>query len=481
MSFPSDLTSGGLTRREWLRRSGGCAVGAGALAQALLAAQPAHAADYKALVCVFLYGGNDGLNTIVPTDSARYNQYAGVRRGLAIPAGSLLRLDGIDFGLHPALSSLVPIWRAGRLAPVLNVGPLQAPLTKAQFRALPATDARIPDNLFSHSDQQILWESSSSKVLTRTGWGGRASEVMNTANPVISVGGNGRFGLAQLQVPLVLPGPGSTFGAYELSDEPWRRQGAAAARAAALRRLYQQATSNRIAGAYMEQQRDAFDTSARLGELVKRQPGDAGTSAGLRAGFGPLTSSGQIRTGLGQQLFQAAKLIESNLLVGGSRQIFFATLGGFDTHGGQIADSATTGHHATLLRELGDALAAFHAAMENIGLGASVTTFTQSDFGRTFLPNNSSGSDHAWGNHHLVLGGAVQGGRTYGRAPELVLGGPDDVGEQSWERQGRWIPAVSVDQYAATLLRWFGANDSQLNAVLPNLVNFGTQRTLGFV
>lgn len=471
-----------LTRRDWLRRSGGLAVGAGALAQTLLAARPAHAADYKALVCVFLYGGNDGLNSIVPLDSTRYGQYASVRRSLAIPAGSLLRLDGIDWGLHPALSALVPIWRAGRLAPVFNVGPLHAPLTKAQYRTLASGDPRLPDNLFSHSDQQNLWQTGSSRTLTRSGWGGRASQALGTANPVISLVGGGRFGLTELQGPLVLPGPGATFGVYELDDsEAWRRQGAPAARAAALRRLYDQGSTHQLAGAYQRQQREAFATSARLRDLVKRLPGDAGTSAGLRDGFARLTVGGQIGSRLGGQLFQVAKLIEANALVGGNRQVFFVALDGFDTHANQIADGPTTGQHANLLREFADAVGAFQAAIDNIGLGPSVTTFTQSDFGRTFVPNSSRGSDHAWGNHHFVLGGAVQGRRTYGRAPELVLGGTDDIGEQTWEQQGRWIPGISVDQYAATLLRWFGAGESQLDAVLPNLANFGTQRYLGFV
>jgi uncharacterized protein (DUF1501 family) len=168
--------------------------------------------------------------------------------------------------------------------------------------------------------------------------------------------------------------------------------------------------------------------------------------------------------------------------VQGNRQIFFAQQGGFDTHGNQVAASgAVDGEHARLLKSLGDALAAFYTAMKNLGMGDVVTTFTQSDFGRTFKPNNSSGTDHAWGNQHLVMGGAVRGGTTYGRYPELALGGPDDVGVDAWELQGRWIPTTSVDQYAATLLGWFGASEAQLDAVLPNLVNFGANRRLGIL
>ncbi len=471
-----------LDRREWLRRSAHGVVGAGALAQTLLAARPAHAADYKALVCVFLYGGNDGNNMLVPTESGRYAQYSAVRRTLALPAASLLALGSTGWGLHPAMSALMPAWNAGGLAPVFNVGPLHAPLTKAQYRAASPTSTLIPDNLFSHSDQQILWETCGNDAFTRTGWGGRAAQLLSPSNPVISVGGNGRFGLAEIGAPLVLPGPGQNFGAHELAPDAWRQTWAPPAkRAEVLRWMYQQGQANPLAAAFVKQQQEAFEVSARLSAVVKRQPGDSGVSAGIRDAFGPLTSSGAIASSLGKQMFQIAKLVEAHALVGSGRQIFFAQLGGFDTHSNQFSGTAGAGNHATLLQQLADALGAFYAAMQNIGMGGAVTSFTQSDFGRTFVPNNSNGTDHAWGNHHLVVGGAVQGRRTYGRAPELVPGGPDDVGEQAWERQGRWIPSTSVDQYAATLLRWFGAGDGQLNAVLPNLANFGAQRTLGFV
>ena len=222
--------------------------------------------------------------------------------------------------------------------------------------------------------------------------------------------------------------------------------------------------------------------SARLGALVKTAPGDPGANASIDAAFASITTAGKINTGLGNQLYQLAKLIAGNATVQGNRQIFFASMGGFDTHGNQlVTGSPTEGDHARLLKELGDALAAFYAALKAIGLDTAVTSFTQSDFGRTFAPNNSTGTDHAWGNQHLVLGGAVKGGKTYGTYPELVLGGADDVGQDSWELQGRWIPTTAVDQYAATLLGWFGATDTQLDTVLPNLKNFGTARKLAFL
>lgn len=472
------------SRRHWLKAAGlvGASAGLGTLGNLLLPAAPARAADYKALVCIFLYGGNDGLNTIVPTDATRYGQYAAVRKALALPQASLVPLGSSGYGLHPALAALEPIWAEGRLAPVFNVGPLFQPLTKAQFRAAPQSSDLVPDSLFSHSDQQVLWEASSTDALTRTGWGGRAAEVLATANPVISVGGNGRFGLSSLSAPLVLPDPGATFGAYELGTESWRTGYAPlVARATALRGIYTEAQDTELADVYAQMQRDAFVVSDRLAALIKVTPGQPGSVAAIDNAFAPLISNGTVANGLPRQLYQIAKLIAGNATVQGNRQIFFAQLGGFDTHGNQIGGTVLTGNHATLLKQVGDSLACFHNAMKALALADAVTAFTQSDFGRTFTPNNSSGTDHAWGNHHLVVGGAVRGGTTYGSYPTLALGGPDDVGVDSWELQGRWIPTLSVDQYAATLLGWFGASPAQLDAVLPNLKNFGSARSIGFL
>jgi uncharacterized protein (DUF1501 family) len=469
-----------LLRRDFLRRATALTGSLGLAGLGSLATiRTARAADYKALVCVFLYGGNDGTNTIVPTDATRHGQYSAVRGTMALPRGSLLSLAGTDFGLHPSLAALSPVWAEGKLAPLFNVGPLYAPLTKSEYRSAGAGSPLVPENLFSHSDQQLLWESGTTDSQARTGWGGRAAQRLATTNPVISVGGNGRFGLSSSAVPLVLPEPGALFGAYTLqpNDLAWAPM---RARKDAVDALNAQSDVT-LSTAFQRQQMDAFATSDRLGALVKRAPGDAGNTAAIDAAFAPIISGGRIGTPLGRQLYQAAKLIDARATVQGDRQIFFAQQGGFDTHGNQVAGSALDGEHVRLLKSLGDAMACFHNAMKGIGLSDSVTLFTQSDFGRTFKPNNSNGTDHAWGNHHLVMGGAVRGSRTYGTYPTLALGGPDDVGVDSWEQQGRWIPTTSVDQDAATLLAWFGADASALDAVLPNLRNFGSARNLGFV
>jgi uncharacterized protein (DUF1501 family) len=470
-------------RRRWLRAAAGlgATLGLGGLGTLLLPARRAWAADYKALVCISLYGGNDGLNTVVPTDAASWAAYSAVRGALALPISSLGVLPGTKFGLHPSLAPLQAAVQAGRLAPVLNVGPLAQPLTKAQYLAAQPNDGTVPNSLFSHSDQQIVWEAADPDSLARTGWGGRAAASLRTTNPVISVAANAHFGLSSAGAPIVVPALGGGFGVEELSGDPPRDTYAPyIARAAALRALHAEAQAHALTGAYSRMQADAFELSARLGGLVEAAPGDALAVPEIDAAFASLISNKRVTEFLASQLYQVAKLIAGRATVQGQRQIFMVRLGGFDTHGGQIGGDALSGTHADLLARLGKAMAAFDDAMQRLGLGGAVTSFTQSDFGRTFSPNNSSGTDHAWGNHHLVMGGAVKGGAAYGRAPELVLGSDDDVGVQAWELQGRWIPSSSVDQYAATLLRWFGADESQLLQILPQLSRFA-QRDLGFL
>lgn len=465
-------------RRRLLGRAGATlagALGLGSAAPLLLQQASAAPDDYKALVCLFFFGGNDGLNMVVPRDATRHAQYAAVRGSLALPRTSLVGLDA-DHGLHPSMTALAPVWAEGALTAVHNVGPLSAPLSKTAYRAAVAGDPLVPDALFSHSDQQLLWQASASVATERTGWGGRASTLMGTTNPVISFGGNAHFGLDLLAAPWVLPGPGSSFGAAGFST--WAP---VAARRAALNQLVAQAQASPMAEAFAGQQRAGFELETRLSGLFGFNPDPAADPTGITGAFAPLISGSSLTTGIARQLYQVARFVANRSTVRGTRQVFFVQMGGFDNHSGQIGGSSLDGTHAGLMQQAADAMAAFWRALKAIGMGDRVTLFTQSDFGRTFKPNESSGTDHAWGNEQLVMGAAVQGGTTHGRYPALSLGGPDDVGVASWEQQGRWIPSTSVDQYAATLLRWWGLNDSQLDLALPNLRNFGSARNVGFM
>ena len=456
-----------LTRRRLLSL-GGATLAGGALGPASSLLQNAHAAgdDYKALVCLFMYGGNDGMNMVVPRDATRHAQYAAVRAGLALPRTSLVPLDA-DYGLHPAMAALTPAWDEGALTALHNVGPLFAPLTKTQWRGAAAGDPMVPDSLFSHADQQVLWQAASSRTAARTGWGGRASALMGTANPVISFGGNAHFGLSGTDAALVLPGPGAGFqanGFYNYAPMMARR--------AALDALMNERQASPLAEAFAVQQRSAKELEGRLAGLFNVNAADP---AGIKAAF---TSGGAMNTGLGKQLYEVARFVAGRSQVRGTRQIFFVQMGGFDNHASQGGESGT---HAAQMAQLAGGMAAFWRALKAIGMADRVTLFTQSDFGRTFAPNSSGGTDHAWGNEQLVMGAAVKGRTTYGQYPTLALGGPDDVGVNPWELQGRWIPTQSVDQYAATLLKWWGMNDGQLLSALPNLANFGSARDLGFL
>jgi uncharacterized protein (DUF1501 family) len=356
------------------------------------------------------------------------------------------------------------------------VGPLYAPLNKAQYRAALQGDPLVPDALFSHSDQQMQWESAASTSFQRTGWGGRAATLAASTNPVISFRGNAHFGLDENTAPWVLPGPGSNFGANGFFD--WAPVNA---RRTALTQLMAERQRSPMAEVFAQQQRTASNVQARLGTLFNFDPNPAADPLGITAAFAPLIRDGGLVGGLAPQRYQVARFVANRNTVRGTRQIFFVQMGGFDNHAGQVDGSATEGTHAALMAQMANALAAFWRALKAIGMTEQVTLFTQSDFGRTFAPNETQGTDHAWGNEHLVLGGTVAGGQLYGRYPELVLGGPDDVGVEDWERQGRWIPSTSVDQYAATLLRWWGLSEAQLDTARPNLRNFGSARSVGFL
>lgn len=463
-----------LQRRGFMSR---LAAGAGialASAAANLAA-PARiakaAGEYKALVCIYLVGGNDGANMIVPTDPARRALYDAARGSIGVPLGTLTALRNVDYALHPLMAALTPAWNNGQLAGVFNVGPLVRPVTKHDL--LSGDASLLPPNLFSHSDQQKLWEVGGANSNRREGWGGAIAEHMQTANPVISVAGGSRFANGVSRTALSLPAPGADFQGLNLQGASLTQARNSTRRAALDILLSDGQQTDQLAQQYAQVQRNAFEASDRLSTIIRAVPGLDPAFQVVDAVFAPLFSGSAPRTVTAGRLYQIAKLIAANGSVGGSRQIFYTAINGFDNHVNQVAAAGSIGGtHGSLLRELADAMAAFQQAMTSIGMGEQVTLFTQSDFGRTLKANQSLGSDHGWGNHQLVLGGAVRGGAMYGSFPDLTIGGPDDIGFNVWNQQGRTIPTIAVDEYAASLLQWFGANEPQMRVVLPYLANF---------
>jgi uncharacterized protein (DUF1501 family) len=449
-----------MKRRCFLQHAGALA-GTAALGQlGVLAAHAAPASDYKALVCIFLYGGNDANNMIVPLDTAGYANYAQTRSYLALPQAQLLPLTvagggAPQYGLHPALPGLQSLWASGNLAIVANVGTLVQPLTKAGYLS---TTTIKPQSLFSHIDQQHQWQASISTTSSaNSGWGGRLTDALATLNvnssvpPMVSAGGNNLFVTGAASQALVIPISGF-FGLSGFSNSS-----ADAARRSALEQLLNIDQSINLTQAAQTVMSGALASSAILNPIL------ATTDSTLSARFSGLTSN------FAQQMLGIAKVIEARGSLGASRQVFLATLGSFDTHTDQLKQQQM------LFAELDDGLTAFHGAMADISADSSVTSFTLSDFSRNFLPNTGGGTDHAWGSHPLVIGGAVNGGSIYGTMPTLELSGPDDA-----SNLGRWIPTIAVDQFAATLATWFGADPTALAAVLPNLSAFSPS-TLGFI
>jgi uncharacterized protein (DUF1501 family) len=441
-----------ITRRQLLSGLGGTALLSflGRTTSLAQAASP----DYKALVCVFLSGGNDAHNMIVPLTQSEFAAYKAARGTLALPDnnGALLPIQtpaGAAFGLNPGLQALHPFWAQGTLAVLANTGMLVQPVTRAEFLA---SAVPLPTNLFSHSDQIQQMQSGIPSTSGGTGWGARAADVMQPMNAAssfpatVSISGPALFCTGKIVQSASL-WPGFNLDAAGMSLWP---QAAADARRNGFQQILQ------------------FDSGLELIQAANHVRQDALALNGLLSGSSATIATVFPGTSLGNQLLQVAKIIKLRASTGMSRQVFFCSLGGFDTHGAQ------SWQHWDLLRQVSQALAAFYNATVELGVADRVTSFTLSDFGRTLQPSGS-GSDHGWGNHHLILGGAVRGGNVYGTFPTLALGGPDDTGSR-----GALIPTTSVDQYGATLAAWLGVPAGQLNAVFPNIANFGSAN-LGFM
>jgi uncharacterized protein (DUF1501 family) len=419
--------------------------------------------DYRALVCLFLSGGNDANNMIIPNDASGYATYAAGRTSLALPQTGLLGIsprtsDGRAWALHPSMTAFKQLFDSGKGAVLANVGTLVVPTSKAQYTA---RSVPLPLQLFSHNDQQVEWQSSVADKQFSTGWGGRLADLtnaFNTNNSIsmsISLAGQNAFQVGRNVVQYSV----GTNGAIALTGTSTSATSVSGLRTKAMNDILASPNNNLFETAFAGMTTNAINDSALLSTVI--------------SGNAPFTTTFPT-SNLGQQMRMIARLIGARAQLGLKRQVFFARIGGWDLHDNQLsANDPTTGAHANLLADVANSVKAFYDATVEMGVADKVTTFTASDFGRT-LRSNGDGSDHGWGSHHLIVGGAVRGGDIYGRMPDLTVNGPDDTGS------GRWIPTTSVDEYSATLASWFGVSSTDLPLVLPNIGRFA-KPNVGFM
>jgi uncharacterized protein (DUF1501 family) len=426
-----------------------------------LAAPPVFPPNYRALVCIYLGGGNDGHNMVIPvnTNTQEYTDYAASRLGLALPANSLITINNgsEQYGLPNNMPEMAALYGMKQAAILANVGMLVQPIDKPTFNMYPNGSPIIPVNLFSHSDQSNQWQTVAPNGISSTGWGGRVADYMqthgvNTGNqypPVVNNGGCGPFCTGSLNLPGVVPTSGPAGLSGTLNDM---------ARITGMTSVLSFDNGLKLVQAANDVSNRGIAQGVLLNNALSSAP--------------KLTTQFPANNPLAAQLNMVAQIIAVQSQLSLTKQIFFCNLGGFDTHGAQAATQVP------LLQQLSQAINAFYAATVELTCQSQVTTFTTSEFGRTVMPNGNAGTDHAWGNHHFVVGGAVQGSQFYGQYPLMALGNnnPLDV-----TGRGSLIPTTSVDQYAATLAQWFGvAPGADMQSILPNIVNFQTQN-LGFL
>lgn len=449
-------------------------------------AAAANVTGYKALVVVFLFGGNDSHNMVVPATTAEYNAYSAARggpaemNGLALPQGSLLPLAGGPWALHPAMTGLAGIHNTERrLAIVANTGVLLAPTTLAQYKA---RSVPLPPQLFSHSDMQAHWQTLRPDQPAETGWGGRLADVFRAGStgsvPVsIALGEGGLFmkgdQVFSYQVSPMRYRNGALDSSFRLARPPradidWNWTGSDP------QAVFEANARLPRANLLEEQYATVMESAIDMGRFVANAVYNETTVNGntTYALKNPVPGAWPTGNRLAAQLHSVAAMIAARQALGVSRQVFFVSLGGFDNHGDQFGRDAVSGNktllagkHYELLRTVDEALKVFYDATVAMGVAANVTTMTMSDFGRT-LKSNGQGSDHGWGGHHLVMGGAVNGGRIVGTMPAVTLGTASDVGE------GRLLPSIASETYAATMAQWLGATNAELDVIFPNLGRF---------
>lgn len=440
-----------LSRRDFATFIAGTGAAA-ALGQLARTASAAPNGSYRAMVGVFLFGGNDGWNMVVPTDS-RYAGYATSRGTVALAQGRLTPLEGSPYALHPAMSALNSVWAEGALGLILNAGTLHAPLTKDLYRT--RADLR-PTNLMSHSDEQAHWQGLRARSDNCDGFMGRlADRASQPAMPaLISLGGSNLAVIGQRSSPLILPSTGTlTRTGYAAGATPKNAAIDAFAGAAGMGTIAD-VTARQITAAYSQ---------ATTANTILT------ATSGVDAHFVNPVTGATLTSDVSRQLLRVARLIEARGSLGHDRQTFFVTQGGYDNHSGQVNADTSTGTHANLLGDLAMALAAFYRAMKAMGMSENVTAFTMSDFGRTFKGNAQMGTDHAWGSNHLVLSDNLRAKQAHGLYPSTVIGGADDISSE-----GRFVPTISQEEYLGAIACWHGVTDGDMSYVLPNWSTWST-------